>query len=284
MNNKKLACLLGLHCGDSLGATLEFQPPRPRDNFHTEIIGGGSLNWQPGEPTDDTTMMIMLLESLGTDKTLDIYDLSSRFIDWKMTEPKDMGRTTFYSIMNMIEGKSPSNWGMTGEYDQGNGSLMRCAPLSLIPFSETIINKQTAMTHNTKNCKVSDVILIAAIGDAYMGLDKDKIYKNMLERIPSDCKKLKSYMESIPETKWDDLETSGYVIHTLKAAFWGLYHTDSFEQALIEVVNRGDDADTCGAVTGALCGAYYGLESIPKRWLKVIKENSKITEFVKRLS
>ncbi|MCO4756166.1 MAG: ADP-ribosylglycohydrolase family protein, partial [Bacteriovoracaceae bacterium] len=227
-NERKLGCLLGLHIGDSLGAPLEFMPPREKDDWLTEMEGGGQLNWLPGEPTDDTTMMLMLLESLAIDPSLDVYDLSSRFIDWKMTDPKDMGRTTYYAIMNMIDGKGPGQWGLTGEFDQGNGSLMRCAPLSLVPFNKEIINKQTAMTHNTLNCKASDEVFIAALQDAYEGLDKKMIYENALERTPNSCTKMKEYLRSIPYTPWEELETSGYVLHTLRAAFWSLFHTDSF--------------------------------------------------------
>ena len=65
---------------------------------------------------------------------------------------------------------------------------------------------------------------------------------------------------------------------TFFAGLWGLVNCDSFEDALIQIVNRGDDADTCGAVTGALCGAYYG--NIPKRWLTKIKEHDTIIQLM----
>ncbi len=36
---------------------------------------------------------------------------------------------------------------------------------------------------------------------------------------------------------------------------------------MVEAVNLGGDADTTGAVTGALAGALYGEASMPRRWL-----------------
>ena len=66
---------------------------------------------------------------------------------------------------------------------------------------------------------------------------------------------------------------SGYVVDTLQAVFQSFFATESFEDCLIDVVNRGGDADTTGAIAGMLAGAYYGLESIPKRWLKAIDED-----------
>jgi hypothetical protein len=46
-----------------------------------------------------------------------------------------------------------------------------------------------------------------------------------------------------------------------------LLATDSFEEALSEVVNLGGDTDTAGAILGAMAGAYYGVDAIPQRWL-----------------
>jgi ADP-ribosyl-[dinitrogen reductase] hydrolase len=37
---------------------------------------------------------------------------------------------------------------------------------------------------------------------------------------------------------------------------------------LTGVVNQGGDADTTGAIAGMIAGAFYGLEALPKRWLK----------------
>ncbi len=36
------------------------------------------------------------------------------------------------------------------------------------------------------------------------------------------------------------------------------------------VVNLGDDADTTAAIYGALAGAFYGAQAIPKHWLTAL--------------
>ena len=48
------------------------------------------------------------------------------------------------------------------------------------------------------------------------------------------------------------------------------FGTASFEECLIDVVNRGGDADTTGAIAGMLAGARYGGDAIPARWLKAL--------------
>ena len=64
----------------------------------------------------------------------------------------------------------------------------------------------------------------------------------------------------------------GYIVETMHAVFQSFFTTASFEDCLIDVVNRGGDADTTGALAGMLAGAHYGLDGIPKRWLKAIDE------------
>ena len=56
----------------------------------------------------------------------------------------------------------------------------------------------------------------------------------------------------------------------------GNSHTDSLESAIVEAVNLGGDADTVGAVCGALAGAYYGKEAIPLRWLETLSGRDEI--------
>ena len=62
----------------------------------------------------------------------------------------------------------------------------------------------------------------------------------------------------------------GYVVDTLQAVFQGFFATENFEDCLIDVVNRGGDADTTGAIAGMLAGARYGLDAIPLRWLNAL--------------
>jgi ADP-ribosylglycohydrolase len=50
-------------------------------------------------------------------------------------------------------------------------------------------------------------------------------------------------------------ESSGYVVHTLEAALWGVDRAGSFSEAVLLAANLADDADTVAAVTGQVAGA-----------------------------
>jgi len=71
-------------------------------------------------------------------------------------------------------------------------------------------------------------------------------------------------------TPWDDLLSGGYVKETFTCAMWAARNTNSFEECLVQTVNRRYDADTTGAVAGQIAGAMYGLSGIPKRWLDAL--------------
>jgi ADP-ribosylglycohydrolase len=51
-----------------------------------------------------------------------------------------------------------------------------------------------------------------------------------------------------------DIKGTGHVVRSLEAALWGFYHSSSFKEGLLKVVNLGDDADTVGAIYGQLAG------------------------------
>jgi ADP-ribosyl-[dinitrogen reductase] hydrolase len=62
--------------------------------------------------------------------------------------------------------------------------------------------------------------------------------------------------------------TTGYIVHTVSTVFDGFFNTGSYKDCLVRVVDRGGDADTAGALAGQLAGALYGVEGIPRRWLR----------------
>jgi hypothetical protein len=65
---------------------------------------------------------------------------------------------------------------------------------------------------------------------------------------------------------------AGQVRTALRLALWEFFHAPTFEAGLLDVVNRGGDADVNAAITGALLGALYGVGAIPERWSTPVLE------------
>ena len=63
---------------------------------------------------------------------------------------------------------------------------------------------------------------------------------------------------------------SGFVRVAFRLAFWQMLHAQDLRSGLIDTVNRGGDADTNGAIVGALLGARDGASAIPEAWLNTV--------------
>ena len=82
----------------------------------------------------------------------------------------------------------------------------------------------------------------------------------------------------------EGIRGSGYVVDSLRAALWCFARTQSYEAAVLEAANLGDDADTTAAVCGQLAGAFYGERGIPANWLKILAKRDEIAALADRLA
>src|SRR5674536_135304 len=99
----------------------------------------------------------------------------------------------------------------------------------------------------------------------------------------SDVYKRQTLREAL-EAEPEEVQSSTFVLDTLRTAVWSVLHTGTFEEAVCFAVNLGNDADTVGAVTGALAGAVYGETGIPPRWLAPLHGRERIAAVAERLA
>jgi ADP-ribosylglycohydrolase len=92
---------------------------------------------------------------------------------------------------------------------------------------------------------------------------------------------LKSDIAKLDES---EIQSSGYVLHTLEASIWCLLTTKNYNEAVLKAVNLGSDTDTTGAVTGGLAGLLYGIENIPTNWIKQIARRDDIENLAEQLA
>ena len=70
--------------------------------------------------------------------------------------------------------------------------------------------------------------------------------------------------------------TMGFPPACIPSCLYVLLTTESLEEAIIEIVNMGGDADSAGAILGAMAGAHYGAAEIPERWLSRLQNRDAI--------
>ncbi len=147
---------------------------------------------------------------------------------------------------------------------------MRCWPVALAHWDDlaTLLaasRLQNQVTHAHPDCVAGCAFVNAAIYHLVHGVPPQQAVAQALDDADPPAA-LRQVVEAAPQKRRRDLPNSGWVRHTLESAVWGLLTTDSLEEAVVQVVNLGNDADTAGAVAGALAGAAYGLDAIPEAW------------------
>jgi ADP-ribosyl-[dinitrogen reductase] hydrolase len=286
-------CLLGLACGDALGGPVEFVAREELDRRYPDglrsFIGGGWLHLLPGEITDDTQMTLALARSLAERDELDMKDVATRFVDWLDSKPKDIGGTTRASLQLVADGVP---WREAGEQvaaggrAAGNGSVMRCAPVALRYRGEADALRRASIdtsriTHADPRCTWGAVAVNQAIAWLLDGGSKEEAVKAAMSGVENDD--VRTCIREAAGRERSDVRSGGFVLETLGAAFWCLLRHDTFEEAVVAAVGLGGDADTTGAVVGALAGAHYGEGQIPEAWLNLLQPRVELKELAARL-
>jgi ADP-ribosyl-[dinitrogen reductase] hydrolase len=288
--------MMGLATGDALGVPGEFQPRGAYPKI-TEMIGGGPFHLQPGEWTDDTSMALCLGKSLIDKNGFDAKDQMDKYWAWiengymsSNGRMFDIGDTTSEALCLYRKTGEPFA-GMKDAKRAGNGSLMRLVPIPLF-FPKDMEGRKYAAemsytTHGALTCVASCTFFTPLIHKALQGLSKEAILT--IEDPDNWFYKLEPEVhldiaKGAYKTKTEDqIRSTGFVIHTLEAALWSFYTTDTFEEGAIKAVNLGEDTDTVGAVYGQIAGAYYGISAIPRRWLDKVVLKDIIIEIADKL-
>jgi ADP-ribosyl-[dinitrogen reductase] hydrolase len=81
----------------------------------------------------------------------------------------------------------------------------------------------------------------------------------------------------------DEIRSGGFVLETIGASFWALLNAGSARDAIETAVALGGDADSTGAVTGALAGAAYGVPALPTSWVEAVQFREQLESEAVRL-
>lgn len=290
--------LLGLACGDALGRPVEFKSSAQIEAEYgtvTEMVGHGTWNQPAGTVTDDTQQALCIARSLVDCQSFNPDDIADRFVAWFDTDPFDIGQMTADALLKLKQGES---WKTAGQIvwerrpegsNAGNGSVMRCPPLS-IPYRhdfETLARvsrESSRITHADPRCTYGCAVLNLTLA----GILTKKAHPLehaitiIQEDAPDELITAVSTLTSDRPTV--ELQSTGFVIHSLQTALHDALAADNFETAIVRAVNRGGDTDTIGAIAGAVAGARFGASGIPPRWRDAIDEATELRRLANELT
>lgn len=289
------AMIVGHAIGDALGVPVEFMSREEiAHNPVDEMRGYGTHHQPPGTWSDDTSMTLCLLESIVRLGRIDYKDIMDNFVSWLRRADFtatgitfDVGIASQAAIHRYEQGSLPLGCGGSGEYDNGNGSLMRIAPLAIYLWQHNISNVKDVLkeAHNISRlthahprsqmaCGIYTLIAMNLFGgqplldsikkglsDAQAFYERESEFDGEVPPYGRLC-----IFDSFAGLEKADIRSSGYVVDTLEASLWCLANTKNYREAVLAAVNLGNDTDTIGAIVGGLAGLAYGWESIPQEW------------------
>lgn len=271
--SKLYDAILGLAIGDALGVPYEF---KQRGSFIcSDMVGYGTHNQPEGTWSDDTSMTIATLDSLKNNNGIIVTeDICRRFNYWLLYgdytvngEVFDAGITTCTALK---KGRPA-----VGEWDNGNGSLMRILPLAFVDCTDDEIRAVSAITHGHWISEEACVIYVHVAKRLLAGEPIASIIPTLEYKMPFDRLK---YINTLDISQ---IKSSGYVVDTLEAALWVVSHEGDWEKSfrndILTAVNLGKDTDTVAAVAGGMAGIIYGLEDVLD-WVEKLRNKEEIIE------
>ena len=281
-NQKLYHAIFSFVIGDALGVPYEFEE---RGSFRCfGMRGHGSHDQPAGTWSDDTSMTLATLKSIkDNDGRIVIEDIKNNFLKWlnegaftAHDEVFDVGHATLKALM--------TGEPRMGEYENGNGSLMRILPLAFTDCSDDEIRAVSAITHGHHISMDACVIYVHVARRLLAGEDIEDIIPTLVYDEPFHRLRI------INQLSVEEIRSSGYVVDTLEAALWALSHKDfagfgnahyekGFDETILEAVNLGEDTDTVAAVTGGLAGIIYGMDSERwYEWFEVLQNKEQILQ------
>ena len=293
--DKIVGVMVGVAVGDALGVPVEFMDWKSiRDKYGIldRMVGGGTWGQPAGAVSDDTMMALAVAEGIVKNPKDPVESIGEKFIEWYKGRPFDVGICCSSVIQNVMMKKTANKWDWflsASDYDKrsrgrsgGNGGLMRTAfvgcyykePKDVVVQASDICG----MTHQNSVAQTDCELMSLIIHELIDGGDKESI-ENLIMNY-EDCNKRYDIgeIEGYPF----NVKPNGYGVNSLACALKCVLTTRSFRDAVIMAVNMGGDTDTIGAITGAIAGALYGADSIPKEWIQAI--DNKVMDRILKVS
>src|SRR5665648_953160 len=292
--------LMGMACGDALGAPFEFGPPLGADHPF-RMVGGGGFGWEPGEWTDDTQMAVVILQAAeravadGTRLTDHLDAVVQGWVDWA-AEATDVGNQTRAVLGEVVRGghvtaaaaaAAASRFHRRTGRSGGNGSLMRTAPVALAyldddPALADAARTISELTHTDPDAGDACVLWCAAIRHTVLTGELD--VRHGLPLLPAERRdlwvgRIEAAEAGVPAV----FDHNGWVVQALQGAWSAITRPavpdgadldrqpgDHLRLALEAAVRGGRDTDTVAAIAGALLGARWGSSALPSSWRRVV--------------
>ena len=295
--NQVKGVIYGQAIGDALGLGTEFLSksevaecyPDGLKDYNKIVQDGHRRRWKIGDWTDDTDQMLCILDGLIEKKQVNVLDVANRIHAWVVNGGMGIGRlvaSTVYSkdFLRNPHTAAKAAWKKRAKNAAPNGGIMRTSILGVWEYQDIKkVKKNTEnvckITHYDPRCVGSCVAVCVAISLILQGVSNfEEIIHRTIKESSNYDRQVAAYLEQAITAPLEALDLDeglnpgesdriGYTLKAMGAGFWALKNAHSYQEGILQIIHEGGDADTNGAVAGALLGAKYGLTNIPSEWV-----------------
>lgn len=256
-----------------------------------------------GAWSDDTSFSLPLMKNLTDQgsyedlmKKFESYVFHNEYTPDKMTF--GIGNTCSKAIRNWSVKHYPAlECGDTSIYSNGNGALMRLAPLAIHLVNESDIKvrlkltrEYTSLTHRHPRAIVASYIYLEILHELLNGKALISTLHSLPAKLTEVLKNRPAELDELPQFEAmfkDDfgsllrknIKSTGYVVDTLLACVWCVLNSTSIDNAIILAVNLGDDTDTIASITGTLSSCECLEDHVNDTWRGQLR-NKKFLESI----
>ncbi|HUQ05603.1 MAG TPA: ADP-ribosylglycohydrolase family protein [Kofleriaceae bacterium] len=282
--------LVGTALGDSLGLPREGLAPGRAARLYRGPLRQRFIPWLGrGMVSDDTEHACMTAQALlahPRDPERFARALAWKLRWWLLGLPAGIGWGTLRAVVRLWIGFAPHRSGVASA---GNGAAMR-APIIGAWFDdladvERFTDASTSITHRDPRARAGALAIAIAAHHAARAprIDAPAILADIRARLHTRDPELLQRLDLVehalarghePARLAADLGlargVTGFVHHTVPVCLhaW-LRSPHDFQRAVAGVIRLGGDADTTGAIVGALAGASVGASRLSPDWLAI---------------
>ena len=293
--------LLGTAVGDALGLPAEnLSADKIRQRWHGEwkmrfIFGQGMIS----DDTEHTLMIAQALLSQSQDAGAFQRAFAWKLRWWVIGLPAGVGLATAKSCIKLWLGFPP---GKSAVISAGGGPAMRSAIIGAYFSSDPVRRKDftlasARLTHRSWQAETAALAIAEAAALAMNGqpeistvltmlgpLSVEPEWQRLLTQIKTSLAAGHSTADFVQALDWKRGVT-GYALHVVPVALYSwLRHPKDFRLAMSDALACGGDADTVGAILGALAGVSGGGQGIPSDWVNAIAEWPRSIGFMKKVA
>ncbi len=286
--SKAVGSMLGLAVGDALGDLGRSDPYRQRYGIITNVYAGA-------KSTDDTEFALLTARTLIDNDGLLTPEI--QLAAWKkyILEQGGVhargGKPLYGAVENLKRGLLPPLSGHDNVANNDDGAAMRIAPIGIVCAGQPeraaeMAKIEAQISHYADGIWAAQAVA-ASIAVAMVDGSTEEIIAAGLAQIPADSwlgRTMAHAMkicdeEGVIENAWERLHTELWTPSHSAAAeaipqiYAILRLTDTnFRRAMFWGGNFGRDADTIGAVLGAITCARHGMKVIPESWIENVRQ------------